>query len=76
MRISYTNCTNASEAFEKVKAALTPELLNKVSAKIDFIGPGMIDLKGKGFRCKLEFEESEMLVGLDLDLFLKPFKGR
>lgn len=75
--VKYINLTSKQEAYEAVKAAVTPELLSKFQVKADVkYVDNMILAKGKGFKLEMTFTDSECVVKIDLSFLLKPLKGR
>ena len=77
VKIPYKNVSNKEEAFNAVKAAVTPELLAKwqVSADVTY-GDYTVNAKGKGFNLNVDFHDDYCEVSVDLGFLLKPFKGK
>ncbi|MDC1175076.1 polyhydroxyalkanoic acid system family protein [Bacteriovoracaceae bacterium] len=78
LRISYYIAKSQSEAYELAKAQITPEYVEKFKVKADINynpSAGLIEAKGKGFTLSLKFDETKVVVNLDLSFMLKPFKS-
>ena len=77
LRIEYKNSTNKDEAYNAVKAAVTPELLAKwqVKAEINY-NDYNVHAKGKGFELNVDFEDQACVIRLDLSFLLKPLKSK
>ena len=78
MVIEYKNCSTKDEAYEKVKSAITPELLDKFKVKVDFNYNDeykIITASGKGFTLDVNFYDTELDYKLDLSFMLKAFRS-
>ena len=77
-KVNYNKATNANNAFEIVKAYITPEFLDKFSVKVvvnyDETNKCM-QAKGSGFTLDLLFKETHCEAKLDLSFLLKPLKS-
>jgi hypothetical protein len=78
-KIEYKQVKSKDEAFQKVKAFITPEYLEKFQVKVD------LDFnetkkeavaKGQGFTLVLKFTETYCDVDLDLSFLLRPLKSK
>ena len=79
IKIDYKQVTNKDEAFEKVKAFITPEYLEKFQMKIDLNfdeANKIAKATGNGFTLIISFFESYCDVDLDLSFLLKPLKSK
>lgn len=78
-KINYQKCASKEEAYSAVKAAITPETIEKfkVSADLEYLdGQNKINAKGKGFDLKIDFLEDSVELDLSLSFMLKPFRGK
>ena len=78
-KIDYKQTKNKDEAFQKVKALITPEYLEKfhIEAELEFKESKKEAIaKGKGFTLTMKFCESHCDVDLDLSLLLRPLKTK
>ncbi len=75
--IPYGKSKSQAEAFDFVKARITPEYIQKwkVTAELSYDAPKKIVAKGKGFTLNMTFTASHCEVDIDLGLLLKPLKG-
>lgn len=79
LNIQYSKVQDKDEAFQKVKAAITPETVERFKVKADFDyddSSREIKAKGKGFELWMNFSENEAHVKLKLSMLLKPFHGK
>lgn len=77
LNVEYSNTSSKDEAYEAVKAAITPELIAKyqVKATLDY-NEDHIVAKGKGFELKIDFGANACDVSCDLSFMLRPLKGK
>jgi hypothetical protein len=78
LKVPYLNVTKKEEAFTKAKAFI-PEVLEKFKLKADVSfdeAKNIMSAKGSGFDFKIEFQEKEAVVDLNLGFLLKPLKGK
>lgn len=79
VEVEYTKVSNSDEAWEAVKGAITPQMMErfKVKAKIDYKeADKSIKAKGKGFELNIDLLDDKATAGLTLSLLLKPLKGK
>lgn len=79
MKIPYTKCKNAQEAYTEVQKNLTSDFLQKfnVNAQMQFDDQKkVITAKGSGFELNGHCQEDGVDLKLDLSLLLKPFKNK
>lgn len=77
-KVNYNKATNADEAFEIVKAYITPEFLDKFSVKVSVDYDKVkrcVKAQGSGFTLDLIFKEAHCEASLDLAFLLKPLKS-
>lgn len=77
-KVNYNKATNANEAFDIVKAYITPEFLDKFSVKVTVNyddAKKCVKATGSGFTLDLNFKETHCEANLDLSFLLKPLKG-
>jgi hypothetical protein len=76
-RIDYKKTKSQDEAFQKVKALITPDYLSKFHVKVDLT---FDEIKryavatGQGFKLTMKFFDAHCEVDLDLSLLLRPLK--
>ena len=77
IKINYANVTNADEAYNAVKSAITPELLAKWQVKAELIyNEKNISAEGKGFELSVDFLEDHCVIAVNLSFLLKPLKAK
>ena len=79
VKINYKQVTTKDEAFQKVKAFITPEYLEKFQMKIDLNFDEVKKVAkatGNGFTLLISFFDDYCDVDLDLSLLLKPLKSK
>ncbi len=77
-KVNYNKATNANEAFEIVKAYITPEFLDKFSVKVTVSydeAKKCVKAAGSGFTLDLLFKEAHCEANLDLSFLLRPLKS-
>lgn len=76
-KINYKQAKSKDEAFQKVKAFITPEYLSKFQVKVDL---AFDEVKkqtvatGQGFTLTMKFFDAHCEIDLDLSLLLRPLK--
>ncbi|MCP4912993.1 MAG: hypothetical protein GY909_07730 [Oligoflexia bacterium] len=78
LRVSYYKAQTMEEAYNLAKAEITPEYVEKFKVKADISynpGSGLMTAKGKGFTLTLKFDDTKVVVDLELSFMLKAFKG-
>jgi len=78
-KIGYKKVKSSQEAFASVKAAITPEYIEKfkVKAKINYDEKKkLITASGMGFNLDINFSDKEVALNLKLSLILRPIKGK
>jgi hypothetical protein len=77
MNVSYQKAKTKQEAYDLVKARITPEYIQKwkVTAELVYEAPNKIIAKGKGFTLNMSFSDSACTLDVELGLLLKPLKG-
>ena len=78
LSIAYNKTQTREEAYEAVKAAITPETIEKFKVKADIIykdDAHQILATGKGFDLKIDFLDDKASVLLKLSLILRPLKN-
>lgn len=79
VKISYQKATNADDAFNKAKALITPEYIEKFQVKADIKyddAAKKVTAKGSGFTLNLVFLQDHCDLDIDLSFLLKPLKGK
>ena len=78
LTVDYKQMKTKEDAYIAVKNAITADLLArfKVSAQISYNENDKILANGKGFKLTMGFSESEVGVKLDLNLLLRPLRGK
>lgn len=79
VKINYKQVTTKDEAFQKVKAFITPEYLEKFQMKIDLSFDEVKKVAkatGNGFTLLINFFDTHCEVDLDLSLLLRPLKSK
>lgn len=79
LELPYRQVSTPQEAFEKVKANITPKTMEKFQVKADFSyeeDKKIIHADGKGFHLVAECLEGHVSIHLKLSLILKPLKKK
>lgn len=77
-KITYKKTNSSDEAFQKVKAFITPEYLAKFQVKVEL---AFDEVKkqtiatGQGFTLTMKFFDSYCDIDLELSLLLRPLKS-
>lgn len=77
-KVNYNKATSATDAFNIVKAYITPEFLDKFSVKVSVNydeAKKCVKATGSGFTLDLNFKDTHCEAKLDLSFLLKPLKG-
>lgn len=77
-RIDYNQAKTSDEAFQKVKAFITPEYLEKFQVKVELAfdeARKITTATGQGFTLTMKFFDTYCDVDLDLSLLLRPLKS-
>jgi len=78
VKIPYSQITDKKQGFEAAKKLL-PEVISKFNVKADVQfdeALHTIKAKGSGFEANVKFDETDVIVSVDLGLLLKPFKSK
>ena len=79
-KISYQKCTNADEAYAKVKSDFDVENIKRkynITLDLDYNETGKnICANGRGFKVEFNFKPDHVDVHIDLAFMLRPFKGK
>lgn len=78
LKVPYAQITDKNIGYEKAKQ-LIPEVITKFGVNADVKNDdanSTLTAKGSGFEAKIQFNETEAIVNLDLGFLLKPFKGK
>jgi hypothetical protein len=78
LKVPYVQLTDKKKGYEEAKK-LIPEVISKFGVKADVQNDDAnttLTAKGSGFSAKIEFNETEAIVNVDLGFLLKPFKGK
>jgi len=78
LKVPYTNITDKKQGFDSAKK-LIPDVIAKFGVKAETIideATNTIAAKGTGFSANIHFTETEAVVKVDLNFFLKPLKGK
>ncbi len=76
LEVGFNKTNNKEEAYEAVKNAITPELLEKFKVKADIAyNMDNIQATGKGFTLDMNFMDEKVGLTVKLSLILKPLKG-
>ncbi len=78
IKVPYANITDKKQGYEAAKK-LIPEVIAKFNVSADVKNDDsatMLTAKGTGFEAKIQFNETEAVVSVDLGFLLKPFKGK
>lgn len=78
LKIPYANITDKKKGYEEAKKRI-PEVIEKFGVKADVSTDDAntsFTAKGSGFSASLNFQETEVVVKVDLGFMLKPFKGK
>ena len=79
MQVAYQKTSNAQEAFQVVKESLNEDVIKRFNVKgdIKYNEENLsLNVKGKGFKVEMDFLDSYTEVNIELNFFLKPFKGK
>lgn len=79
LEVKYGKVTSQDEAWEAVKAHITPELIArfKVKANVDYNEANKsIKATGKGFELNIHLLDDRAKVDIKLSLLLKALKGK
>ncbi len=77
-RVNYKQVKSQDEAFQKVKAFITPEYLSKFQVKVELAFDEENKetvAKGQGFTLVIKFFDSYCDIDLDLSFLLRPLKS-
>lgn len=77
-KVPYSHITDRKQGYEQAKK-LIPEVIAKFGVSADVKNDDAntsLSAKGSGFEAKIQFNESEAVVSVDLGFLLKPFKGK
>ena len=76
-KVNFNKASSKAEAYELVKARITPEYIQKwkVNADLSYDPSDKIVAKGKGFTLTMSFSDSDCEVSLELGMLLKPLKS-
>ncbi|MBI2520328.1 MAG: hypothetical protein HYV97_07915 [Bdellovibrio sp.] len=77
MKVPYKTVKDKGEAFARIKSYITPSLFSKynINPKIEYLpGNDQIVALGKGFELKIIFADSDLLLDLNVGIFLRAFK--
>ncbi len=78
LKVPYSKITDKKQGYEAAKK-LIPEVIQKFGVKADVKnddGASIINAKGTGFEAKIEFQDAQASVKLDLSFLLKPLKNK
>jgi hypothetical protein len=78
LKVPYAQITDKNKGYEQAKK-LIPEVISKFGVKAEVNNDDAnttLTAKGSGFSAKIEFNETEAIVNVDLGFMLKPFKGK
>jgi hypothetical protein len=77
LKLNYSNVTTKDEAYNAVKKAVTPEMLEKWQVKADIsYNDFNVVAKGKGFELNIDFLDEYCEVKLTLSFLLKPLRKK
>ncbi len=79
MKINYIKASSADDAYNKARALITPEYIEKFQVKADIKyddAAKKVTAKGSGFTLVLSFLQDHCDLDLDLSFLLKPLKGK
>jgi len=79
LELKYKKAKNKSEAFQIVKANVTPKTLESFKVKADisyYEESDQIVADGKGFTLRTNFYDDRAEADLELSFLLKPAKGK
>ena len=77
LKLNYSNVTTKEDAYNAVKAAVTPEMLEKWQVKADIsYNDFNVVAKGKGFELTIDFLDEYCEVKLTLSFLLKPLRKK
>jgi hypothetical protein len=78
LKVPYSHITDRRLGYEQAKK-LIPEVIAKFGVSADVKNDdanSCLTAKGSGFEAKIQFNEKEALVSVDLGFLLKPFKRK
>lgn len=78
-RIDYKQAKSSDEAFQRVKAFITPEYLEKFQVKVDLAFDEVkkiTTVTGQGFTLTMKLYDTYCDVDLDLSFLLRPLKSK
>ncbi len=79
MRISYSQCKNEKDAFDKVKKTITADYLSRWRVDADLHYDEVlrrIKAKGPGFSLELRFSQDSCELLIEMGILLMPFKKK
>jgi hypothetical protein len=78
LKVPYSQITDRKQGYEQAKK-LIPEVIAKFGVSADVKNDDAntsLSAKGSGFEARIQFNEKEAVVSVDLGFLLKPFKGK
>lgn len=78
LKIPYSQITDKKQGYDQAKK-LIPEVIAKFGVSADVKNDDAattLIAKGSGFEAKIQFNDTEAVVNIDLGFLLKPFKGK
>lgn len=78
LKVPYVQITDKKQGYDQAKKII-PEVIAKFGVSADVKNDDentCLSAKGSGFEAKIEFNEGEAIVKLDLGFLLKPFKNK
>jgi hypothetical protein len=78
LKVPYSQITDRKQGYDQAKK-LIPEVIAKFGVTADVKNDDAntsLSAKGSGFEARIQFNEKEAVVSVDLGFLLKPFKGK